>query len=66
MLSAHAAEWAIRDSLTGRRDRALLLGFAGALRRSGLAAVHREHLTFTAAGMELLIPRRRLIKRAGG
>ncbi len=44
--------------LTGQRDRALLLlGFAAALRRSELVAVHREHLTFTADGMKLLIPR---------
>ena len=58
MLSAHAADWAIRDTLTGQRDRALLLlGFAGALRRSERAAVRREHLTFTAEGMKLPIPR---------
>jgi integrase len=44
--------------LAGQRDRALLLlGFAGALRRSELVAVQREHLTFTADGMKLLIPR---------
>lgn len=46
------------SDLTGQRDRALLLlGFAAALRRSELVAVHREHLTFTAEGMKLLIPR---------
>jgi integrase len=45
-------------SLTGQRDRALLLlGFAGALRRSELVAVQREHLTFIGDGMRLLIPR---------
>jgi len=44
--------------LAGQRDRALLLlGFAGALRRSELVAVEREHLTFTSEGMRLLIPR---------
>jgi integrase len=44
--------------LAGTRDRALLLlGFAGALRRAELAAVHREHLTFTSEGVRLLIPR---------
>jgi integrase len=44
--------------LTGLRDRALLLlGFAGALRRSELVAVEREHVTFTADGMKLMIPR---------
>lgn len=40
------------------RDRALLLlGFAGALRRSELARVRLRHLTATDAGLELLIPR---------
>lgn len=43
--------------LAGLRDRALLLlGFAGALRRSELVAVEREHLRFTEAGLRLLIP----------
>jgi integrase len=45
-------------TLAGQRDRALLLlGYAGALRRSELVAVEREHVTFTADGMRLLIPR---------
>jgi len=45
-------------TLAGQRDRALLLlGYAGALRRSELAAVQREHVTFTAEGLRLLIPR---------
>lgn len=44
--------------LAGQRDRALLLlGFAGALRRSELVAVQREHISFTPDGMKLLIPR---------
>ena len=44
--------------LAGQRDRTLLLlAFAGALRRSELVAVQREHITFTADGMKLLIPR---------
>ena len=44
--------------LTGLRDRALLLlGFAAALRRSELAAVRAEHLTFTHDGVVLLLPR---------
>ncbi len=43
--------------LAGRRDRALLLlGFAGALRRSELVAVDREHVRFTEAGIRLLLP----------
>jgi integrase len=45
-------------SLAGQRDRALLLlGYAGALRRSELVGVDLEHLTFHAAALELLIPR---------
>jgi integrase len=46
------------SSLAGLRDRALLLiGYAGALRRSELIGVDREHITFHAAAIELLIPR---------
>ncbi|MDO9713461.1 tyrosine-type recombinase/integrase [Paracraurococcus lichenis] len=48
------------DSLTGTRDRALLLlGFAAALRRSELVAVLREHIPLTREGLRLLIPRAR-------
>ncbi len=44
--------------LRGIRDRALILvGFAGALRRSELAGMEREHVTFNPKGFELLIPR---------
>ena len=44
--------------LAGTRDRALLLiGFAGALRRSELCAIEVAHLRFTASGLELLLPR---------
>ena len=43
--------------MTGLRDRALLLlGFAGALRRSELVAVEREHLRFTSEGLRLHLP----------
>lgn len=43
--------------LAGLRDRALLLlGFAGALRRSELVGIDREHLRFTAEGLRLLLP----------
>ncbi|TDH58239.1 hypothetical protein E2C06_33670 [Dankookia rubra] len=53
--------------MTGQQDRVLLLiGFAGALRRSELVAVHREHLTFTAEGMRLLIPRAKSDKEGRG
>ena len=45
------------DDLVGRRDRALLLlGFAGALRRSELVGIHREHLRFTDIGLRLHLP----------
>ena len=44
-------------TLQGLRDRALILaGFAGALRRSELAALDVEHLTVRAEGLEILIP----------
>lgn len=43
--------------LTGLRDRALLLlGFAGALRRSELVAVEREHISLSEAGLLLRLP----------
>lgn len=46
------------QTLVGQRDRALLLlGYAGALRRSELVAVEHAHLTFAADGLRLLIPR---------
>lgn len=55
------------SSLTGQRDRALLLlGFAGALRRSERVAIQREHLTFTPDGMQLLIPRAKTDKEGQG
>jgi site-specific recombinase XerD len=42
----------------GLRDQALLLvGFAGALRRSELVGIDREHLRFTAEGMTVFLPR---------
>src|SRR5208337_850958 len=44
--------------LSRTRDRALfLVGFAGALRRSELVALDVEHITWTRAGMKLLIGR---------
>ncbi len=43
--------------IKGQRDRAiLLLGFAGAFRRSELAAIQLEHLTFTDQGLDVLLP----------
>ena len=47
----------IGDDLRGRRDRALLLtGFAGALRRSELAAIRLEHLEAAPRGLRLTLP----------
>lgn len=57
MIQAIPVEKEGRDHLIGIRDRALLLiGFAGALRRSEIAKIHLEHLTFVKEGIELLIP----------
>ena len=45
-------------SLRARRDKAmLLLGFAAALRRSELASVRIENISYTSEGLRLLIPR---------
>jgi site-specific recombinase XerC len=48
----------IPEDLAGLRDRALLLvGFAGALRRSELAAIHVAHLEPRERGLRLTLPR---------
>ena len=48
---------AIPDDLRGKRDRAILLvGFAGALRRSELAAIRVDRLEKTDRGLRLTIP----------
>jgi integrase len=53
--------------LAGTRDRALLLiGFAGALRRSELVGLDLEHLTWTKQGMRLLIVRSKTDKAGQG
>jgi integrase len=45
------------DGLKGQRDRALLLvGFAGAFRRSELAGIDVEHLEFVAEGVVITLP----------
>ena len=47
----------IEGDLRGLRDRAMLLvGFAGALRRSELAAIRCEHLEATDRGVRLTLP----------
>jgi site-specific recombinase XerC len=48
----------IPEDLAGLRDRALLLiGFAGALRRAELAAIHVAHLEPRERGLRLTLPR---------
>jgi integrase len=55
------------DDLVGLRDRALLLvGFAGALRRSELCAIEVEHITWKPRSFELLIPRSKTDAEAEG
>ena len=55
------------DDMTGLRDRALLLiGFAGALRRSELCAIELEHITWKPRSLELLIPRSKTDIEADG
>jgi integrase len=45
------------DNKAGLRDRALLLiGYAGALRRSEIVGIDREHLTFSKVGLRILLP----------
>ena len=47
-----------RDTLQGKRDRALLLmGFAGAFRRSELVSINVEDLTFNDRGVDAFLPR---------
>lgn len=46
------------DTLLGRRDRLLVLcGYAGGFRRSELAGVELEHLTFTPDAVSIFVPR---------
>lgn len=52
---------------TGLRDRALLLvGFAGAFRRSELVAIRVEHLTWTPEGVTVTIPKSKTDQEGGG
>ena len=56
-LSAMIAQVPV-DTPTGRRDRALLLiGFAGAFRRSELCGIDLEHLTETDQGLVVFVPK---------
>ncbi len=57
----------IPDSLTGKRDRALLLlGFAAALRRSELVALQVSDLELSADGARVLIRRSKTDKEGHG
>ena len=54
-------------ALRARRDKAmLLLGFAAALRRSELAAVRAENLSYTPEGLRLLIPKSKSDQEGAG
>lgn len=55
------------DGLAARRDRALLLvGFAGAFRRSELVAIQREDLTFSDAGVVIHVRRSKTDQQGRG
>ena len=54
-------------ALRARRDKAMvLLGFAAALRRSELAAVRVEDISYTPEGLRLLIPRSKSDQEGAG
>jgi integrase len=54
-------------ALRARRDRALLLmGFAGALRRSELVAIRTDHLAFGPDGLRLQIPKSKADQAGAG
>ncbi len=55
------------DSLQGKRDRALLLlGFAGAFRRSELVAITVEDLAFNRDGVDVFLPKSKTDQEAKG
>ncbi len=55
------------ETLIGMRDRALLLvGFAGAFRRSELVALSREDVDFSAAGVVVLLRRSKTDQEGAG
>ncbi len=56
-----------RKPMQAARDRALLLvGFAGAFRRSELVAIRCEEITYHANGLEILIPRSKTDQAGAG
>jgi site-specific recombinase XerD len=55
------------DTLTGRRDRALLLlGFAGAFRRAELVALTLDDLAFVEAGLRIVIRKSKTDQEGAG
>ncbi|MGO4480397.1 MULTISPECIES: site-specific integrase [Rhizobium] len=55
------------ETLQGKRDRALLLlGFAGAFRRSELVAITVEDLTFSEHGVDVFLPKSKTDQEAKG
>jgi site-specific recombinase XerD len=55
------------ETLQGKRDRALLLlGFAGAFRRSELVAITVEDLTFSDEGVDVFLPKSKTDQEAKG
>lgn len=55
------------STLQGKRDRALLLlGFAGAFRRSELVAITVENLTFSEKGVDVFLPKSKTDQEAKG
>ena len=57
----------LHDSLKGQRDRALLLvGFAGAFRRSELVGIDVEHVEFVTEGMVVTLPRSKTDQEGAG
>ena len=56
----------VRRSGRGATRRCCFVGFAAALRRSELAAVRTEHLSFTPDGLRLLIPKSKSDQQGAG
>lgn len=59
--------YAVGDRLKAKRDRAILaIGFFAALRRSELVAIDVEHVSVTADGLVLRLPRRKTDQAGAG
>jgi len=58
---------ALPDTTLGVRDRAIILvGFAGAFRRSEIAGIAIEHIEHTAEGVKILLPKSKTDQDAAG